>query len=152
MRVLQAGTALVAWSQVLFAMTNALASDQAITPEKTIDELRQHDPNVYALIEFWGGCPSSKQRSANACDTEGELRSLDDGTQITVTFINDSKISVDLFWIDYEGNREKFTSVPVDGSFTLLTYVSHPWVVVDPDGSCLQVFHPDHELQNLVVH
>jgi hypothetical protein len=58
-------------------------------------------------------------------------RSREYSTPATIKFINKSSTAVDLYWIDYQGNRKLSSSaLAPDAVFRAGTFVTHPWLVV----------------------
>lgn len=51
-------------------------------------------------------------------------------TRARITFINNSSYAVELYWIDYDGNRVFYVTLPSQYNVTSETYLTHPWLVV----------------------
>jgi hypothetical protein len=46
-----------------------------------------------------------------------------------------------VYWLDYEGKRIVYGALPAGGeTFTQGTYLTHPWIIANPDGNCLVLF------------
>lgn len=74
------------------------------------------------------------------------LRSLSGGPSTHITFANTLSTAVNVYWIDYEGNRVFYETLPAGDSYRQQTYVYHPWVVCSgPQQSPVAVFHPSAE-------
>jgi len=50
---------------------------------------------------------------------------------------------VTVYWIDFKGARVFYNSLAPGESYTQQTYVTHPWIVVDDDGRCLELLVPN---------
>ncbi|KAL4422689.1 hypothetical protein ABPG75_008886 [Micractinium tetrahymenae] len=67
------------------------------------------------------------------------LHSLNSKTPSVITFRNELDRTVKIYWINYTGDAELFAAVPPAGWFTVDTFESHPWRVVDAaSGEVLQ--------------
>jgi hypothetical protein len=61
-------------------------------------------------------------------------RSREYSTPAEIRFINKSSTAVDLYWIDYQGNRKLANSALTPGAIWRAgTFVTHPWLVVASD-------------------
>jgi hypothetical protein len=81
------------------------------------------------------------------CDQEGTITSLSFNDAIQVTFANRSSVPVQLFWIDYNGNRVPYEKIGVNQDHIGSTYATHPWLVADEKGRCLLVVQPMESTQ-----
>jgi hypothetical protein len=80
---------------------------------------------------------------ASKCPSEAGLRSQK-GTQKTkIVFHNATSGTVHLYWIDYGGKRQSYGSVAPAQTHRQPTYATHPWVVTDQRGRCLNVYFAD---------
>jgi hypothetical protein len=58
-------------------------------------------------------------------------RSLNHTTAVMIDFVNQSGRAVDIYWIDYQGNRRIFAkSIAAGATFAQGTFLTHPWLVV----------------------
>jgi|SRR5271165_1390689 len=58
-------------------------------------------------------------------------RSLSASTRAPMNFVNRSSTAVDIYWIDYKGNRVLYHSqLPVGASWQNFSFVTHLWLVV----------------------
>lgn len=57
----------------------------------------------------------------------------------TIRFENDSLDAVDVYWLDYAGNRVHYANLGPGSFYYQGTYVTHPWVITDEYGACIQV-------------
>lgn len=48
-----------------------------------------------------------------------------------IQFVNNQSYAVDLFWIDYAGNRVKYGTLDSGMGLTQYTYLTHPWLAVE---------------------
>lgn len=67
------------------------------------------------------------------------VRSLNSKAPAVITFRNELDRNVKIYWINYTGDAELYAHVPPAGWFTVDTFESHPWRVVDAaSGDVLQ--------------
>lgn len=48
-----------------------------------------------------------------------------------IQFVNNQSYAVDLFWIDYAGDRVKYSTLDAGMAITQYTYLTHPWLAVE---------------------
>ncbi|MEZ4865471.1 MAG: S8 family serine peptidase [Caldilineaceae bacterium] len=77
---------------------------------------------------------------ANRCELEGELTSQNANTPMHFKVDNDSSQTLELFWLDYNGQRQSYGMVLPGKKWSITTYVSYPWVIArDWDNSCVRL-------------
>jgi Trypsin-like peptidase domain/VHL beta domain len=76
------------------------------------------------------------------CKYERDLKSLSDTVSTNLVFRNTRRRDISLFWLNYQGRRIFYSTVRNGAQYTLPTYISHPWVVVDERGQCLELVLP----------
>jgi hypothetical protein len=60
------------------------------------------------------------------------VRSLQSRYKLKVSFTNTSERAVDLYWLDFRGNRVRYQqNFQPSRTVQMLTYVTHPWVAHD---------------------
>ena len=58
-------------------------------------------------------------------------RSIESNTAAVIEFVNRSGRTVDIYWIDFQGNRRlEGAHLPVDATWTERTFLTHPFLVV----------------------
>jgi hypothetical protein len=77
-----------------------------------------------------------------SCKYEKTLKSLAESSSTSLMFRNESQTTISLFWLNYEGKRIFYSNVQKGAQYSLATYISHPWVVVDKQGRCLELVLP----------
>jgi hypothetical protein len=81
--------------------------------------------------------PSATPAPDASCAGEGSLRSENGDTPTDLEFVNRTGITVQTLWLNYEGARVFYREVPEGSSYVQPTFVTHPWVVADLEGTCL---------------
>ena len=62
------------------------------------------------------------------------LRSLTSITRVKVLFRNESESLVRLLWLKYQGEEVDYGVIGIDGSRSMKTFLTHPWVCTAEDG------------------
>lgn len=92
-------------------------------------------PSRRAFLLSAGAAPLLLHGSAAALG----LRSVNSKAPAVITFRNELDRTIKIYWINYTGDAELYAHVPPAGWFTVDTFESHPWRVVDAaSGEVLQ--------------
>ena len=62
------------------------------------------------------------------------LRSLTSTTRVKVLFRNECESLVRLLWLKYQGEEVDYGVIGIDGSRSMNTFLTHPWVCTAEDG------------------
>jgi hypothetical protein len=107
--------------------------------------LRRYDPEAFDLLDriFTGRIVVPRVQfivlEGEPADHEKNLRSLE-GTQTTVVvFRNRTSDELHLYWLDYQGKRRSYGTVPPLGSQVQNTFATHAWLTTDHKGKVLSV-------------
>lgn len=84
--------------------------------------------------------PTSEARR-HSCDEAHSMRSVEGSTASELVIVNGSRDAAEVFWIDYSGQRNLWSTVPAGASVTVQTFLTHPWLVSGADG-CIGVYMP----------
>ena len=74
------------------------------------------------------------------CDDVGNYSSERSDEKYVVRFLNSRDESIDMYWIDYEGEEVLKGSISPKGTWSQNTYVTHPWVARDKSGICVAAY------------
>jgi hypothetical protein len=85
------------------------------------------------------------------CQTESQLRSINADVATQINFVNNTNSVVKIFWINYQGQRQFIQDLQPGQSVNKSTYVTHPWVVTDAQGTCLGVFQPERDRKDAII-
>jgi VHL beta domain len=105
---------------------------------------------VLALCCSAHAAPAGPEDLAKGCLDLSSLRSATYHQVISLNFLNKTKASINIIWIDYDGLRKPFKTLGPNQNFNQSTYVSHAWLVTDPAGKCLGAFVAS-ESQEVIV-
>jgi von Hippel-Lindau disease tumor suppressor protein/WD40 repeat protein len=67
---------------------------------------------------------------ASACSIS-QHESLVSETASEIMFLNHTSRTVDIYWLDFAGERVLYNTLEPNGSYTQSTWLTHPWVAVD---------------------
>jgi dipeptidyl-peptidase-4 len=70
----------------------------------------------------------------------GGLRSAAGGAETEVTFVNETAGPIRLVWVDGDGERREYATVPVGGRHSQHTFAGHAWLALSADGGVLAGF------------
>ena len=101
-----------------------------------------------ALTASCTGSNQSDQSSANAVQSP---HSLNSDIPALITFVNRSNQAVNVYWLDFGGNRKLYQTLEAGGSYTQQTYLTHPWLVADASGRPWNVYMPQARPQTIYL-
>jgi len=76
------------------------------------------------------------------CEVYRSERSRNSDVPVTVTFRNNSGAYRGIMWIDFNGRPVEYANLNPGETFTINTYMTHPWMFTDGPGNCLEMFMP----------
>lgn len=85
------------------------------------------------------------------CSGEATLSAQRTNIESRLIVRNQSGRSIQLYWIDYDGNRRPFLSLGPGESGVQPTFFTHPWVVADSSGRCLAIYYARNTDRQIVV-
>lgn len=87
---------------------------------------------------------------ADPCNTEG-MRSIgsNDGRElIVVNQVGDRSAS--LYWIDFEGNKKLYATIPPNGRHVQPTFRGHVWISENSYGYCDVIFTVENNVEIII--
>ena len=75
-----------------------------------------------------------------SCSQYPGIVSCNSLTGYVLVFNNPNTISIQLHWIDYDGNLVSYGTLAPGASLTMETYNTHPWRITDACGNCLAIY------------
>jgi sialate O-acetylesterase len=115
-------------------------------PERGRDALRKYDPEGFDLLDriYTGKIPTKRiQRIALTplpVGRESEMKSGDDGVATSIQFINHTAAEIQFHWLDTEGKRRQYGTIPPHGRAGQSTFAGHVWLITDADGKGIAIF------------
>lgn len=71
-----------------------------------------------------------------------DARSRDLGGATVIEFVNSGPETVQVFWIDHNGQRVPYNTLQKDKGYQQQTYVGHIWLLTDHNGKALGIVEP----------
>lgn len=92
---------------------------------------------VWAMVAAGAqAAPSATGAAANFCGTT-KGKSMVGKTSAQITFVNRTGETVSVYWLNYSGKRVFYKKLLNGKRYTQRTYLTHPWLVLDPRGRCV---------------
>ncbi len=79
---------------------------------------------------------------AVSCKQQGKIRAKYSDRPTSITFVNKSGAYRGILWLDFNGKPKTYANLKDGERVTLQTFLSHPWMVTDGPGNCLQIALP----------
>jgi von Hippel-Lindau disease tumor suppressor protein len=89
--------------------------------------------------------PSPKPVAAPAdpsCKDLFKIKSQGSDAKAKITFINKSGAYRGILWLDFSGQPKDYANLQAGEEITLDTFLTHPWMVTDGPGDCIEIFMP----------
>ena len=108
--------------------------------------LRAYDPDAFALLDdFYQGriyipVKDYIQLASLPVEQAASVRSRSAGARSSVTFHNETAQKLQIFWINYDGERQPYGELDSHASAVRSTYATHPWLCVDESGRVVALF------------
>jgi von Hippel-Lindau disease tumor supressor len=79
------------------------------------------------------------------------LKSINSGLDTTITFVNRTSQPVKIHWLDYDGKRKPYETLPPGQQCDQPTYVGHPWLVTDAQDRPWGLYYPDAQPRTVEI-
>lgn len=133
----------------VFYGLNANASELDVF-NKASDVFNQAN-NAKEIINDFSGSEKHATEQAFVCRDEKVLNSKTDSRHATMDFKNKSGKTRKIYWLDYNGKRVLYKVMKENESFYITTYITHPWVITDSSGKCLEIHMPNNKNNKIVI-
>ncbi len=97
------------------------------------------------------GSPPAKDPRWQTCDIYRAQRSMNSDVPVTVTFQNQSGATRGVMWIDFNGRPVEYANLAPGQTFTINTFMTHPWMFTDGPGNCIEMFMPQPGVSNFAI-
>ncbi len=91
------------------------------------------------------------RRHNNSCNRLRGRVSRNSNVPVQVTFVNRSGSYRGVLWINFKGGRKQYAGLNPGQSFTISTFVTHPWMFVDGPGNCIEMYMPRRGQRTFVL-
>jgi hypothetical protein len=78
--------------------------------------------------------------SAAACVRELDFASQPSSERTGMTFVNRTDGALNIYWLDFQGNRRLYRSLSPGGHAAQPTFIGHNWLVATSDDRCIGIF------------
>ena len=85
------------------------------------------------------------------CSAESVSHSTSASVKTTLIVKNQGSATIKAYWLNYSGNRKLYKEIQTGKSFSVTTYVTHPWVITDASDNCFMVYYPTEEARTLQI-
>jgi dipeptidyl-peptidase-4 len=146
-------------AKVAAALTKALGRD--VSPKRLpIDDLEfEQTPNALVLIgsgKEWRldlhTYELRQDRDSHFLPAIGTPHPSGEGGAATeITFANHAGQAVEVYWLDFDGNRRHYASIEPAGQWTARTFDGHVWLVTDTKDGKLGVFEATSRSTTAVI-
>ena len=102
-----------------------------------------------AILLAWG--PSAHAEKKHPAEEKG-IKSENGDVETTIKFVNKSKQTIKVYWLDYEGVRTLYETVKNGDSYEAgKTYLTHPWLITDGNDDAWYVYFPDAQPRTVEI-
>lgn len=71
------------------------------------------------------------------CPAPGTERSIESKVKVRLQIANSSNRAAKIYWLDYQGARQFYRELKPHEAYDQPSYMTHPWIAVDPKGDCI---------------
>ena len=107
--------------------------------------------NVKEVINDFSDSEKHTTEYAFVCSNEKALNSKEDSRNATMDFQNNSGETRKIYWLDYNGERVLYKIMKENENFYITTYITHPWIITDGSGKCLEIHMPNNKNNKIVI-
>jgi hypothetical protein len=114
-------------------------------------------PGRLDTIFAWRIPPHSSTLPSLSCSLEPTLHSIEGNVATSIQFTNNTAGSVNVYWINYQGQRVfyrggPFSPLAAGQSYVQGTFITHPWIITDvATNSCLGIWLPTESADIAVI-
>jgi von Hippel-Lindau disease tumor suppressor protein len=77
-----------------------------------------------------------------SCKDLFKIKSQGSNAKAKITFVNRSGMYRSILWLDFSGQPKDYAGLNNGEDVTLDTFLTHPWMVADGPGDCIEIFMP----------
>ena len=111
------------------------------SPAPGRDWLARHDRDSLALLDgIYTGALEPGPIVWDRLRPSDAVASTSAENPVSLLFINETDRPVERFWLSYQGERKSYGPIAPGSVAGQSTYATHPWALVDADGSDIGVF------------
>ena len=115
-----------------------------------------NDCRFYANLRARSEPAPSRPRRTNdprhaTCDRLGNEISRNSDVPVNMTFINRTNEPRSVTWIGFDGVPKEYALLNPGQSYSINTFVSHPWMFTDAPGNCIEMFMPQQGVRTFEI-
>ena len=95
--------------------------------------------------------PSSARAGHRSCSERRSLHSIHSREPTKITFVNKSGMYRAFIWVDFNGTPKNYGGMNSGETKTFSTYRTHPWMVTDGPGNCIEIILPAAEQATVIL-
>jgi hypothetical protein len=95
-----------------------------------------------ALMAFAVNAPLPAAAGDIPCSAQQSLRSQNSNNPTQITFVNNTGEGRAILWIGFDGQTKQYAWLNPGENFTVNTFVTHPWMVTNGPGDCIDIYMP----------
>lgn len=84
-------------------------------------------------------------------EEQGFVKSRKGEMRVDLIFDNQSNDKLTLYWIGYDGKRQKYGTIKPKTKFTQSTFLTHPWVLARGTNDCFGLYWPDGQTRTILI-
>ena len=84
-------------------------------------------------------------------EQQGFVKSRKGEMPVDLVIDNQSSDKLTLYWIDYDGKRQKYGTIKPKTKFTQSTFITHPWVIARGTNECFGLYWPDGQTRTILI-
>ncbi len=148
------GTREPAFDHARFAVALAKATGETVTtdrlPLERLEFATNHAAVIFSSGDKWWRCDLQSYEVHPEARNEPPLSSLPilkqpratrrTGEETAITFVNHTKTEAVVFWLNGQGERQRYATIAPSGRYRQHTFAGHVWLAADAQGRTLAVF------------
>ena len=113
-------------------------------------------PMLLALVAMFMGTSRAQAQTEpvaphSSCESEPERTSTEGLVEADLTVINLTDSTFTLYWLDYDGERVFYQESPPHSSVAQPTWLTHPWILTDDEGTCYLLIVMNAQQQTMTI-
>jgi WD40 repeat protein len=85
------------------------------------------------------------------CTNESQYRSIDGDQAIPISFFNQYASPLRVYWLDYDGHRKLYSNVGMGNSYTVFSFMTHPWLIADSNDNCIGIYLASEQAGRITI-
>lgn len=95
---------------------------------------------ILAYLIFGFSVQHIQAQTDSSCSKERSSRSAKTTQAVNATFTNQTEELHTVYWLDFDGKRQKWFDLSAGQALQQSTFAGHLWLVAKPNGQCVAIF------------